>query len=270
MTQTRTLDVDLRDIVDLYGDVIVIVSPPRSASTALSRILWNHPAVAFYCHEPFEPVFFNGVPAAAVVERLEQPLELRTVIAGKPEVAPGEATLLVKEISFQVGGAFDKLAALTRKPLVFIIRDPRLTIESRMKVIEHYRGRPTFDPQEFGWVELAEQVAACRAAGTPYVLVEATRFRERPAEISRSVFARLGLAFDEDLLRWSPVPEVDLAGLRGPGDRYFQRVLASTGVEPPTEAIPPLDAFPAEGGFRARVEEALAIYAELLQDPELL
>ena len=52
----------------------MIVAPPRSASTAFSRVFWEQGSVAYYCHEPFEVTYFDEAPLGEVVAKLEAPL----------------------------------------------------------------------------------------------------------------------------------------------------------------------------------------------------
>ena len=97
----------------------VIVAPPRSASTALARILWQHHAVRFYAHEPYGAVYHEGAPPATAEEALREPVDLDETVGGKSAEAAG---LVVKEMTFQVGRCFPDLAAHTEWPVVFNVR----------------------------------------------------------------------------------------------------------------------------------------------------
>src|SRR5439155_71560 len=94
----------------------VIVAPPRSASTALARILWQHHAVRFYAHEPYGAVYHEGAPPARAEEALREPVDLDETVGGKSAEAAG---LVVKEMTFQDGRLFPDLAAHTEWPVVF-------------------------------------------------------------------------------------------------------------------------------------------------------
>ncbi|HXE44239.1 MAG TPA: hypothetical protein VN635_03480, partial [Conexibacter sp.] len=123
-----------------HSEVLVVLAPPRTASTALARILWNHTRVGWYSHEPFEPTYYRDAPAEQAFDLLDGPApiaELNPSRAG----GPSGTDLVVKEMTFQVGDAFPLLAALATRPIVVLIRDPRLTIASRMKVLRR-SGRP--------------------------------------------------------------------------------------------------------------------------------
>jgi sulfotransferase family protein len=242
-----------------HGEVYVLVGPPRTASTAVSRILWNHPAVGWYAHEPFEPTWYEG----AAVERAAELLEAPEPVAALGGRGAGRA-LVVKEMTFQVADAFPLLASLAKRPLVFLIRDPRLTIASRMEVLRR-SGRPELFPlRESGWEDLAWQLAWVRREGIPHVVVDSSDLRAAPEAVVPPLLATLGLDFAPELLRWGPSGATGLSAVSGAEDPFYQRVLDSGGLEPPSESPPDVADFPAP--FRAHVAECLAQYEELRDD----
>jgi hypothetical protein len=239
-----------------HGEVYVVIGPPRTASTAISRILWNHPAVGWYAHEPFEPTWYEG----AGVERAEELLATPEAVAALGGRGRGRA-LVVKEMTFQVGDAFPLLAELATRPLVFLIRDPRLTIASRMKVLRR-AGRPELFPlRESGWEDLARQLAHVRREGIPHVVVDSSDLRHVPEKLAPALLESLGLAFTPDLLAWRSSEATGLSAVSGTDDPFYRRVLDSQGIEPPTEQVPDLADFPTP--LRAHVAECLAQYEEL-------
>jgi hypothetical protein len=241
-----------------HGEIYAIVAPPRTASTALARILWNHPEVGFYSHEPFEATWYEG----AGVERAAELLEAPAPVAELGGRGAGRR-LVVKEMTFQVGDAFPLLAELATRPIVFLIRDPRLTIASRMEVLRR-SGRPRVFPlRESGWQDLARQLGHVRREGIPHVVVDSSELRSSPETVVPSLLGRLGLAFTPDLLRWRSSEATGLSAVSGADDPFYQRVLDSKGLEPPAEDIPDLSHFPETGGFRAHVAECVAQYEEL-------
>lgn len=259
---------DLRASIERsYSDVHVIVAPPRSCSTLLARIFWNCPRIAFYAHEPFDGTYHRGDTLSTALAKLLAPLDLRGQSGLRPRSGTG---LLVKELPFQVGVAFPLLASLTRHPIVFLIRDPRLTIASRMRMRVRIGQPAVFPVVESGWQLLQAQVRYCRAHAVPYLLVDATELRRDPAAIVWNVFAAAGLPYDDGVLQWAPTEEVDFGLAISEQQRWNERVLASTAVEPPRERVPELTEFPVEGGMRGHVEAALAIYLALRAAPELV
>jgi hypothetical protein len=241
-----------------HGEVYVLIGPPRTASTAVSRILWNHEQVGFYCHEPFEPTWYEDAP----LERAAELLDAAAPVAQLGGRGAGRR-LVVKEMTFQVGDAFPLLAALATRPLVFLIRDPRLTIASRMKVLRR-SGRPELFPlRESGWEDLERQLEHVRRNGIPHVVLDSSELRRAPEALVPPLLARLGLTFTPDLLRWEASAATGLSAVSGAEDPFYRRVLDSKGLEPPAERIPELSAFPTDGGLRAHVAECVERYEAL-------
>lgn len=239
-----------------HDEVYVLVGPPRTASTAVSRILWNHPAVGFYAHEPFEPTWYEG----AAVERAAELLDAPDAVGSLGGRGTGRA-LVVKEMTFQVGDAFPLLASLATRPLVFLIRDPRLCVASRMKVLRR-SGRPEVFPlRESGWEDLAWQLAYVRGEGIAHVVVDSSDLRRAPERLAPALLEALGLAFTPDLLRWKSSAATGLSAVSGAEDPFYRRVLDSQGIEPPAERIPDLAEFPEP--LRAHVAACVAQYEEL-------
>jgi hypothetical protein len=245
-----------------HGEVYVLVGPPRTASTAVSRILWNHPRVGWYAHEPFEPTWYQRAPVERAADLLEAPDAVDDLVPARPSRGAGHA-LVVKEMTFQVGDAFPLLAGLATCPIVFLIRDPRLTIASRMKVLRR-SGRPEVFPlRESGWEDLARQLAYVRREEIPHVVVDSSELRRAPETVVPALLATLGLPFAPELLTWRASVATGLSAVSGADDPFYQRVLDSRGIESPAEAVPDLSHFPETGGFRQHVAECVAQYEEL-------
>ena len=66
----------------------------------------------------------------AVLDNLRNPLDL-VEVKQNPTIQSSNS-LVIKEMPYQVGDNFPLLVSLTRKPVVFLTRDPRLNIASRM------------------------------------------------------------------------------------------------------------------------------------------
>jgi hypothetical protein len=242
-----------------HGEVLVIVAPPRTASTALARVLWNHPAVGFYSHEPFEPTYYRDAPVERAVELLESPTPVGE-LGGRGGAG---TTLVVKEMTFQVGDAFPLLAELATRPIVFLIRDPRLAIASRMRVLRR-SGRPEVFPlRESGWDDLERQLAHVRDAGIEHLVVDSTQLRAVPGRLAPGILERLGLSYAPELLTWEASRASGLSAVSGPADPFYERVLESSGLQAPQEDVPPLDRFPEDDGFCAHVAACVARYEAL-------
>ncbi len=253
-------------IRNLYDDIFVIVSPPRCSSTAFARVFWEQPSIRYYAHEPFEGTYFLNQDLDHVLENLRHPLDLRDI---KRFSFPGDGrSLVIKEMPYQVGEMFPLLVSLTHKPVIFLTRDPRQNIASRMAKKMEVGDDPLFSHIETGWQLIVEQVNMCKEARIPYMIVDAIDFRNQPGETFDQIFMRLGLPFQKGILSWKSRPEVDIDNLEGDHDHLYLEVLSSTGMKPDTDAIPPIDSFPEEKGFRDHVRQCLKIYQKLLASPD--
>jgi len=244
-----------------YSSIFAIVSPPRCSSTAFARVFWEHSAVGFYCHEPFEVTYYQDQGVEQVLDKLEQPLDLAPIKRAQTQEAGG--ALVIKEMPYQVGPRFPMLTALADQPIIFLMRDPRLNIASRMAKKREVGDSPIFPAIESGWELLSRQIAWCRAEGIAHLLVDSRDYRNQPHEIFPQLFDRLGLDFDPGLLEWRTCPEVELDNLGGEHRHLYREVLASTGVRPDTVPIPDLESFPEENGWREHVARCVAIYEQL-------
>lgn len=242
-----------------YSEIYAIVSPPRCASTACARVFWEQPSVRYYCHEPFEVTYYGTADLDQVAAQLESPLDLTGL---KSRDTGGGRALVIKEMPYQVGDHFPLLAAMTRKPLLFLMRDPRLSIASRMARKTQVGDSPNFPMIESGWELWRSQIEWCRSHEVPHLLVDTSDFRSAPEAIFREVFARLGLPFGPEMLRWRPCPEVDLDNLGGDHRHLYRKVLKSTGIMPDETPVPSLDDFPAKRGWRDHIARCLTIYEE--------
>jgi len=247
-----------------HTSIYVIVSPPRCSSTAFARVFWEHPSVRYYSHEPFEVTYYMSQGLAEVAAKLSGPLDLAT-LNPTADAGPGNS-LVIKEMPYQVGDNFPLLVGLATKPLVFLIRDPRLNIASRMKMKRVAGDSPFFPLVETGWALMVQQIAYCRQHAIPYLIVDSTDFRNTPVGVFRQVLTHFGLDFTSMMLEWHPHHEVDLDNLAGAHNHLYRRVLTSTGLQPAKEVIPPLDTFPTKNGFRDHVADCLEQYRHLCRD----
>ncbi len=244
----------------------LVIGPPRSASTALSRVIWNNPGIRYYSHEPYEATYFKGLDLAEAVAALNNPLDL-TGVAG-PKTGDG---VLVKEISFQIGEHLPHLLARTAHPVVFLLRDPRLTISSRRRVKELQQQPPDFPLVETGWQDLVAQIDHCREHGVEHLVIDSFDFRSHPAGVFERLFGAWGLTFDQAQLSWRPQPELSLSNYRVGGvDHFFTRVLNSEGLELPVEVPIPVEDFPSAGGLRDHVRWAMEQYERLRESPQFV
>jgi hypothetical protein len=254
----------LDEIRSRYDAVYVIVSPPRCSSTAFARVFWEHPSVRYYCHEPFEVTYYMNEGLSEVAAKLFMPLDLMAIDPGRNH--PQACSLVVKEMPYQVGNRFPLLAALATKPILFLIRDPRLNIASRIAKKLEVGDSAFFPLIETGWTLIAQQIEYCKVHHISYRIVDAHDFRNIPEQVFPQVFAACGLNFSPEMLTWTAYHEVYLDNLDGAHRHLYRRVLTSTGIQPAAEPIPDLDSFPLTHGIRKHVAECLDTYKRLSSD----
>jgi hypothetical protein len=245
----------------------VVIGPSRSSSTAFARVLWNNPEIRYYAHEPYEATYHDLLDTQHALTAMADPVDLIDVTGSKS----GEK-MLVKEMSYQLDGNLEQLLARTAHPVVFLIRDPRLTISSRRKIKEAQR-RLDFPLVETGWQDLVRQVEYCREYGVEYLIIDSFDFRTAPELVFRRLYSVWGLEFDTAHLTWTPQPGMALSDYRKDDTNYYKwytRVLKSKYLESPIENPGALEDFPEADGLRAHVEWAIAQYRQLREDQSFI
>ncbi len=247
-----------RRIRQRYRDVFLIISPPRCSSTAFARVFWEQPSVRCYVHEPFDRIYHRREALDQVSSAFDRPLEIRD---------SGDS-LVVKEMTFQVGKHFPVLLELTRKPIVFLIRDPRLSTWSRMKMRRRDGQDAVFPERESGWRDIERQILECRANDARYLVADSTAFRNRPGDLFPRLFESLDLPYRSEMLRWTSRQSLQLGYLGGEQGAWYRRVLSSTGLEPENKKPHSIDEFPP--GFQPHLRECLDIYDRIKSDEGLI
>ncbi|MCP5070685.1 MAG: hypothetical protein GY946_29330, partial [bacterium] len=156
-------------VKERHDRIVVIISPARCGSTPLSRVFWEHPALRYYSHEPFEVTYFDGEPYEVAVEKLESAIDLLPLKSGEQaELGNG---LVVKEMPYQVGDRAPDLISLSTGPVVFLLRDPLLAVHSRYRKKREVNADGVSPGVETGFVPPSAQTAHCKQHGIPYLVV---------------------------------------------------------------------------------------------------
>lgn len=272
-----------RLVEQCFGDRLVILSPPRSGSTPVARMLWQSSVFSdgCHCHEPFEARYWGGDGDASVWRAVQRPMQLASGQRVDAQTLQGRPALVLKDMCFQLDlAAFDWLAALASRPIVFVMRDPRLTVASRLRIVSELDGSSSFPPEHAGWDALLWQVQRCRDLQRPYVIVDSQRLRQAPGPQAAALLARLGLQPTVGVIRWEQRPALRLCSpevgalmsdVRTESDPFYRRVLSSTGIQPP-DAISDeeLDHRIAAAGLAGRCAAWQQAHRQLLDDPNLL
>jgi hypothetical protein len=251
-----------QDLLSNHDPVAVILSPPRCGSTVLARSLWQHRAFRWYLHEPCDRAYHLGQPPELVTEMIIDRVGL--FVPFSPCL---KATgIIIKEMTFQAGDAIYDFQAAT-VPVVFLIRDPRLSVLSRMRRRQLDGNTPSFPAKEAGWRDMLAAIALFRQTGTPYVIIDISDIRRSPDTALRALCSRLGLPWDPAMLGWKSLPDLRLGNIDGHQDTWYSRVLSSTAWEQSNERMPSPDVF-REQGMSEVITECLTGYRQVKMDPQ--
>jgi hypothetical protein len=248
---------DIDEVCREYDGVHLIISPPRTSSTALARVFLEHRSVGAYCHEPFDRHYHHREGLESVFHSLSDPLRKGS---GR--------RLVIKEMTFQLGKHLRELRWITGYPIVFLIRDPRLSIASRMAKRVEGGQDAEFKAIESGWDDLSEQVSFCDMAEVPYIILDSTDLRNDPQSTLSRLLPRFELEFRPEMLNWTPLNVERFGRLSGTQDHWYRRVLESKALEPAVEKVPDLESF--SDAMRDQVERALELYLALRRNPHFL
>jgi len=255
----------LKGIASRHERVVVIVSPPRCGSTPLSRVFWEHPSFRYYCHEPFECAYFDEEGFNSACEKLQSPTDLAELkMQETPHTTSG---LVIKEMPYQVGDNFPHLIAMSSGPIVFLLRNPMLSVHSRYRKKLEAGQKPVFPVAEMGFELVSNQIAYCRDQGIPFLIVDSEDIRNKPNQVLSQVFERLDLSWSSSFTKWKALPHIDLDNLDGRHTHLYTRVLQSTGIQPNNAPPRTLEDFPVDNGFRDHVAYSMNIYETLRADP---
>lgn len=278
--QEETVELEAASI-QVYTHRLALISPPRTGSTAVARLLWQHPSVTHHCHEPYEACYWGDQGPESVESVLSHPMEVASGERVALSEVPRGGGLLMKEMSFQLSDAqFTQFVGLATAPPVFVICDPRLSTTSRLRIVRELNGARTFPPFESGWQSLREQVELCRARDLPYVLVDSDDLRADPAGVTAALIAAIGLPSVDGLENWSPRPGLRLVSpevgalmsdARKEDDPFYRKVLGSSGIQPRGEVRwEREEAAIAAAGLTDDVAKWRHWYEEMRADPALI
>ncbi|MCP4755058.1 MAG: hypothetical protein GY866_29620 [Proteobacteria bacterium] len=259
----------------------VIVAPPRTASTSVARCLYNHSSIHSYIHEPCGEYYHKKTGIGSILTQLN----------GKRPTPPGT---LIKCMTFQMGkgevaNSFLKNAVC---PPLFLLRDPKLAIESRIRRIlldllaadppshearqiqwsldeQNYRtvdgfiSDSNFSSDQTGWPTLAGQLEYCTSSDLRFFLLETDLMRKSPERNLTQVCKVWNMDYESGMLKWKnePFPK----GVLPEQKAWYKRVSSAQGIEPPTERSIPPERFPDK--LKAQVEVSIGIYEDLLSHP---
>lgn len=251
----------LQEIKDKYQDIYIILSPPRCSSTAFSRVFWEHPAIGYYCHEPFDAVYHKRFSLEYALNTINYPMNLTKV----KESSIVGTNLVVKAMTFQVGKYFNLLINLTKKPIIFLIRDPRLSILSRVKMLKQGRNDSDFPITEAGWIDLNYQINHCQESNVPFLIVDSQDFRGYPEIVFQEVFHKLEIPFSKSMLSWKDAGNINLGNLGDAQKHWYYKALSSINMKPENDITLEVDLLSKQ--MKDHISACLEIYNNARNNP---
>jgi hypothetical protein len=121
----------LKNLVDNARlQTYIIIAPPRSNSSLVEHSLGNSPDIEHECHEPFLNARHENFDPDHGYKQIYESI-------GGEQFAQSDSqtSVVIKEMSHWIGKneEYKRLSTLTTKPIVFLIRNPSLTVESRLR-----------------------------------------------------------------------------------------------------------------------------------------
>lgn len=250
------------DISAQYDCVYLIVSPPRCGSTVLSRVFWEQPSVRYYSHEPFERMYYGNLGLDSALHDLANPIDLTRCY--KPKALGG--SLLVKAITFQVGAYAPRLFQIARAPVLFLIRNPEVSIRSKIRGRLEIGLPVPFPERETGWQSLADQAHLAEASQVPYFVVDFADLQNSPAKILSSICRRWGLPNASPSFAYTASPDFPLDNLGGVHMHFYQRALTSPRIEK-AEFQSEYAELPEAETLKTHIEYCQGVYEALRRSP---
>jgi hypothetical protein len=159
----------LKELVDKGRlQIYIIIAPPRTNSTVVEHSMGNSPSIDHECHEPFLSARQDDFdPDRSYCQIYE------SIGGNQFEQSNKSASVVIKEMSHWISKneEYKRLATLTTKPIIFLIRNPLLTVESRLRrVLSTMDMKYNIDLQRYllndvaiesgfkNWKELAEKM----------------------------------------------------------------------------------------------------------------
>ncbi len=200
---------------------IAMWSGPRNISTAMMRAFENRPDCAVV-DEPFYAAYLHTTglehPAREAVIA-SQATDWRVVANALTDDAPA-AVYYQKHMTQHMLADMD-LAFTEAFTNCFLIREPRRIIASYARI------RPTFSLEELGFTQQKALFdRECERRGEVPPVLDAALTLEDPRGVLGELCARVGIAFDEAMLRWPSGPR-DSDGVWAP--HWYGSVWESTG-----------------------------------------
>lgn len=245
-------------------DVHIILGPARSGTTMLAMALTGSSGVGYYAHEPFETMYYEKDDKSIGYERMSQALPINMLRIEKGRSRSDR--LLVKEMTFQIHSIYEEFISLSQYPIIFHVRNPLITMESRLRMKKLMGLNPHFPLYETGWTHIFEQIETCQKIRKDYIIADMDDLLEYPGRVTKEICQRSNLPWSAELLQWNLYQETNFDPM-GHHSKLYEKVIASKGIQKKRNREITLENF----NDRPDVQNYLAItlekYQQLLSDP---
>jgi hypothetical protein len=108
----------------------IIIAPPRTNSSLVEHALGNSSDIKHECHEPFLNARHEDFDTDHGYQQIYE-----SIGGEKFERSGKKTSVVIKEMSHWIakGGEYKRLIGITTKPIIVLIRDPLLSVESRIR-----------------------------------------------------------------------------------------------------------------------------------------
>lgn len=235
---------------------IAMWSGPRNISTAMMRSFENRSD----CTVVDEPLYGAWLKASGERHPMREEImatmdcDWQSVVEHLIGPAPDEAPIWYqKHMTHHLLPGMIDAGWLTNFRHVFLIRDPRQVVASYLEKRDQVSPEAIGVPQQQALYDfLAERM------GRQVPIIDSGEFLAAPEAHLRALCERLGIPFQDAMLRWPPGKR-DSDGVWAP--HWYQKVEASTGFGPPPAAPPELS-----GRARAVADSCRPLYERLFQN----
>lgn len=281
--------------MSLYSDVrdgriklSLILSLPRTVSTALTRSLAVSASVDGYMMQPFDDSEMETNSARNNMRTIQKYAEQVRAEQGTPEGEP--VHLLLKDMAYSFSTRRMRNLARHCDNVVVLLRDPHFQAFSHLKALSKLDGKAPVtktnlhkfkmegsDAEAFftdQWEHMEDLVQVLedehlKSGGFNLTIVDGDIIRAFPYRTLEQLSERMGIEYTDAMVDgWSPSGQQEKDMKEHFSNAYMGRSTSTRSMKPPDYKPPPLMEFPIK--VRPHVENALASYTEILAGAQTL
>jgi hypothetical protein len=253
----------------------LILTVPRTVSTALTRALAQSPDIDAFFIQPFSRLKQNRL------ERLNR--EVDKLLLGHRRNKP--AHIIIKEMCDDISERQFSLLAKNMDKAIILCRDPQLQVFSHIKILadspcnqvthknlphqklSQYMLSHYFRPD---WKTLEARTDFLRErSNIDYKIIEGDMVRAMPEWSLRKISSFLGIRYSEKMVGgWKPPKPEEKRHINDFGNAYTGRALRTEKFHKPDTPTPSISSYPEN--MRHMIASGMASYAKLMADDRAL